>query len=621
MSKYDSTLFQYFQNLKRQLQVSPLNLGGTATSSGGPPGGFIGYLPQNRVGYDAAEAAISGFSDPNPYNSSGILVNASLIDNLNHIRYRLGTVEELAFTGNYVSVEENNILVASGVTVLNFEGSVSVSETAPAEVTITVTPSGYNNSDEKVKAYSTDTTAGYLDEKIAVQGALTEQNSSGTLLLTGTGQTKVSSNDTTVNYLENKIVAGNNINISVLNEGSNETLQISASGGGGGSSSFIELTDTPGSYSGQAGKYVRVNSSENALEFTTASGGGGSLTIKDEGNTVSSEATVLDFVGPNVTATASGSGVIVTVSGVVIEAPFVGTKVYLTSNDQLTTDTGWQQIFWDASEYESDDNLWSPMNSGVIVIQESGYYSVISQVTLSGNLPTDERLQVGIFERFDFKTGIYDGYFVNTSGYRTFQVLYAGYFNANDYINTKILNGQGTQPYIISGVENTFLSVHKIHGVVQAQESNPKIVNPYLTGYITVANETETAISWNAENVDTDNMWTSGSRIQINTPGYYHVDASCVWESLHNQGGNPFQVKIGIRLNGTTMLAQKWEWHDVNNGGDRPEGLSTPISCDTPYLNDDDYLEVVVWHSKGSTANSIIRPPASHTYCMVHKIQ
>ncbi len=39
---------------------------------------------------------------------------------------------------------------------------------------------------------------------------------------------------------------------------------------------FLELTDTPGSYGGQAGKAVRVNVAESALEFATISGGGGS---------------------------------------------------------------------------------------------------------------------------------------------------------------------------------------------------------------------------------------------------------------------------------------------------------------------------------------------------------
>lgn len=40
-----------------------------------------------------------------------------------------------------------------------------------------------------------------------------------------------------------------------------------------GSSTFLALTDTPASYSGQAGKYPKVNTGETALEFGTPSGG------------------------------------------------------------------------------------------------------------------------------------------------------------------------------------------------------------------------------------------------------------------------------------------------------------------------------------------------------------
>ena len=44
-------------------------------------------------------------------------------------------------------------------------------------------------------------------------------------------------------------------------------FDIAAGGGGGGSSTFTGLTDTPSSFSGQAGKVPKVNSGESALEF------------------------------------------------------------------------------------------------------------------------------------------------------------------------------------------------------------------------------------------------------------------------------------------------------------------------------------------------------------------
>jgi hypothetical protein len=44
--------------------------------------------------------------------------------------------------------------------------------------------------------------------------------------------------------------------------------------GGGGASTFLDLTDTPSSYSGQGGKKVKVKADESGLEFVTDSGGG-----------------------------------------------------------------------------------------------------------------------------------------------------------------------------------------------------------------------------------------------------------------------------------------------------------------------------------------------------------
>jgi hypothetical protein len=45
-------------------------------------------------------------------------------------------------------------------------------------------------------------------------------------------------------------------------------IDTSGSGGGGGSGTYLGLSDTPGTFSGQAGLIPRVNDAENALEFT-----------------------------------------------------------------------------------------------------------------------------------------------------------------------------------------------------------------------------------------------------------------------------------------------------------------------------------------------------------------
>lgn len=94
MNSLEKQILYLMENLKRQVRIQPLNLGSTYYSSvsggsGGPPGGIIGYLPQGRVTYDITEAEKLLPTYPPP---SG--VKLSLIDNLNHIRYRLGLIED-----------------------------------------------------------------------------------------------------------------------------------------------------------------------------------------------------------------------------------------------------------------------------------------------------------------------------------------------------------------------------------------------------------------------------------------------------------------------------------------------------------------------------------------------
>lgn len=99
---FDQQFFRYLQQLDRKVLARALNLGGSAYGAGGPAGGFIGYLPQDRISYDSAELA----SDAVP--ASGI----SIIDNLNHIRKRLEDVEtrqEFFITEGAISQAAGNV--------------------------------------------------------------------------------------------------------------------------------------------------------------------------------------------------------------------------------------------------------------------------------------------------------------------------------------------------------------------------------------------------------------------------------------------------------------------------------------------------------------------------------
>lgn len=90
--EYERELIDYINSLKVSILARPLILGGTTGSNGGnggPPGGFIGQLPQSKVTYDTTEAETL-----NPVTSG-----LSLVDNLNTIRYRVAQLEVVTFSG------------------------------------------------------------------------------------------------------------------------------------------------------------------------------------------------------------------------------------------------------------------------------------------------------------------------------------------------------------------------------------------------------------------------------------------------------------------------------------------------------------------------------------------
>lgn len=69
------------------------------------------------------------------------------------------------------------------------------------------------------------------------------------------------------------LAAGSNVNISIVGN----TITITATDTG--ATTFLQLTDTPGTYIGEQGRFVRVNSTEDGLEFVDAPSGTGSSTF------------------------------------------------------------------------------------------------------------------------------------------------------------------------------------------------------------------------------------------------------------------------------------------------------------------------------------------------------
>ena len=250
MSRFEQTFFGYFDNLKRQMMVTPLNLGGIRASGGGgggPPGGFIGLLPQTRVAYDKSEIALSGFPF-NPYNPSGVMVSGSLLDNLNHIRYRLQILEGVG--GGAIEVQDSGVPIESDVTVLNFGIGADVVDDGGGEVTINVSGGGGGGAETFLEL--TDVPSNYTSQAGKHVVVNTGETELEFVTASGSGGIEIQEEDAST-ATGVTIVNFEGSSVTTLDEGSGKvTVTVAASGEGGTYPRFVKPTHmtAQGSYFG-----------------------------------------------------------------------------------------------------------------------------------------------------------------------------------------------------------------------------------------------------------------------------------------------------------------------------------------------------------------------------------
>lgn len=131
--KIEYTVLDMIETAVRNVKVTPLNLGGVSGDdggSGGPPGGIIGQLSQKKVAYDSTE------SETLFTPASGM----SLLDNLNHIRYRIGELESGGVSGSgVVVVDDNQDITYDPTTHIHFSGAgVQVFDLGDGEVQVVI---------------------------------------------------------------------------------------------------------------------------------------------------------------------------------------------------------------------------------------------------------------------------------------------------------------------------------------------------------------------------------------------------------------------------------------------------------------------------------------------------
>ena len=270
-SRFDWTILEAINNAFRAVKAAPLVLGGVVGSGGGgggPVGGFVGHLPQTRVTYDLSELATP--STP----ASGM----SLLDNLNHIRQRLTVVEASSGGGGSpLSVEDEGVLVSSGVTVLNFEGdSVTATETSTGIVTISIsgiTGSGgglYTESETPPSSGTTgdrwlDTSAGILftyvsdidsSQWVELSPGGVGATSSG---VTGSGGHIILDNGSPMDQRTYLDFVGSGVIVTDDSGNDKTVITISGGGGGGGYTSRVRATTDSGQALGTSATLIKYN--------------------------------------------------------------------------------------------------------------------------------------------------------------------------------------------------------------------------------------------------------------------------------------------------------------------------------------------------------------------------
>ena len=218
-------------------------------------------------------------------------------------------------------------------------------------------------------------------------------------------------------FPSNKEIRFTDANESIKGDGSNLILT------SGGTSFTIPSSD------GTDGQFLKTDGS-GALSFATASGGGGgSLTIQDEGSSLSTAGTTLNFVGAGVTASGTGSTKTITINGTGSTTAYTPNPIYarlsLTSSHSFSSSYSAITTFnTRAIDTSTNNALTSTLGNGKFIIP------------------------AGV-DKIRLKASAY------TTGVTTGQVIMVFWKNGSEVVGTsgaEVESGGGDQPAAMSAI-------------------------------------------------------------------------------------------------------------------------------------------------------------------------
>lgn len=142
------------------------------------------------------------------------------------------------------------------------------------------------------------------------------------------------------------------------------------------------------------------------------------------------------------------------------------------------------------------------------------------------------------------------------------------------------------------------LSDTNLENKVMKQQGKPFVV-VHRTGTQSIANNTDVAIQWDAEDLDTDTMHdnsTNNTRLTATTAGYYRVHAN------YGAAGNATGTRdIFFRVNGSGTTPYKAREIPGTGTADAYVSSGGPLHV---ALSASDYVEVMVRQTSGGALNT-----------------
>jgi len=158
--------------------------------------------------------------------------------------------------------------------------------------------------------------------------------------------------------------------------------------------------------------------------------------------------------------------------------------------------------------------------------------------------------------------------------------------------------GQAGKAVLVNTAEN---------GVEFGTASIAKIAaRVYRSTAQSIPNATETAVSFDTERFDYDNMWSAASptRITINTAGVYVVTGAIQWATISS--GHAY---VALRVNGTTYIATQRS---------SAPGTTLPLTIAGIWeFSVGDYVEMMVHQASGAALNLNASPAMSPELAVV----